>query len=457
MSKSDLPVLIIGAGTGGLALAHGLKGAGIPVEVYERDRHRTGGLQGYRVGISPNGVRSLRDCLPAELFDTFVATTARDYEYFTMFTEQLSTLMTVSARDLRGSDDQDVVRDYSVSRMTLRQVLLTGVEDIVHFDKTFSHYEDHGDTVTAYFEDGSSATGRMLVGADGANSHVRKQYLPHATHTETGLIAIGGKQAITEHNTDLLPGRARHGMSMIFDRRNAFGILHVMEFPWQGNREIKHGIGTTDAELIKRWPGLLFDNTTDYFSWGVSVSREVLPELVHQLDGEELQRLVLRDLIYDWHPNLRALVRDSDPSTTFSLSIRTSDPISAWKPTRITLLGDAVHTMTPGRGAGANTALRDAQVLRDQLVAVRDGTAELIAAIGTYEQDMRQYSAVAVQDSLQGMHDNGLARKPLRRTLAVYGMRAGMRLTDRVPALKRRVVHSMQRSRDSELEQKTRS
>lgn len=452
MSTTDLPVLIIGAGTGGLALAHGLRNAGIPVEVYERDRHRTGGLQGYRVGISPNGVRSLRACLPAELFETFVATTAGDYQYFTMCTEQLRPLLTITARELAGPAGHDVIRDYSVSRMTLRQVLLTGVEDIVHFDKTFAHVEDHGDTVTAHFEDGTCATGRMLVGADGANSRVRKQYLPHATHSETGLIAIGGKQAITDANTDLLQGTARHGMSMIFDRRSTFGILHVMEFPWQQDRSVKHGIGGTDAELIKRWPGLLFDNTTDYFSWGVSASRQVMPDRVREMHGEQLQQFVLRDLVHDWHPNLRTLVRDSDPTTTFALGIRTSDPIAPWRPSRITLLGDAAHTMTPGRGAGANTALRDAQLLRDKLVAARDGAVALIDAIGAYEAAMREYSAVAVKESLQGMHDNGLARKPVRRALATAGMRAGLLLTDRVPVLKRRMVRSIQRTRDSELE-----
>lgn len=453
MSTPDHPVLIIGAGTGGLALAHGLRNAGLPVEVYERDRHRTGGLQGYRVGISPNGVRSLRACLPPELFDTFIATTARDYQFFSMFTERLDPLLTITSRDLNGDDNGDVVRDYSVSRMTLRQVLLTGVEDIVHFDKTFTHYEDNGDTVTAHFADGTSATGRLLIGADGANSRVRKQYLPDATHSETGLVAVGGKQAITADNTGLLPGTARHGMSMIFDKRSTFGILHVMEFPWQGTRELKNGIGATDAELIKQWPGLLFDNTTDYFSWGVSASHQVLPADLHQRDGDELQQLVLRELVADWHPALRELIRDSDPSTTFSLNIRTSDPISAWQPSRITLLGDAAHTMTPGRGAGANTALRDAQLLRDKLIAVRDGSLELIPAVGEFEAAMRDYSAVAVKESLEGMHDNSLARKPIRRALTTAGMRAGMRLTDRVPALKRRMVRSIQRTRDSELAQ----
>ena len=446
----ELPVMIVGAGTGGLALAHGLRRAGIPVRVYERDRTRTGGLQGYRVGISPNGVRSLRGCLPPELFDTFVATTARDYEGFGMYTERFAPLITISSDYLRAQDD--VVKDYSVSRMTLRQVLLTGLDDIVRFDKRFSHFEDNGDSVTAFFENGSSATGRLLVGADGANSRVRKQYLPGATQTETGLIAIGGKQALTDAVRDQLPPAARNAMSMFFDKRGQLGILHVMEFPWRRDGEHQGGIGGTDAELIRRWPGLLFDNTADYVSWGVSASRGLLPADVLEWDGARLQELVWGELMVDWHLTLRALVRDSDPTTTFALSVRTSDPVEPWQPGRVTLLGDAIHTMTPGRGAGANTALRDAALIRDKLVQVRDGGVDLVDAIGAYEQSMRAYSAVAVRESLEFMNDGGTARKPIIGPLTTFGMRTALRITDRVPALKRRMATGMQRVRDSELE-----
>ncbi|WP_020501905.1 FAD-dependent oxidoreductase [Sciscionella marina] len=450
MPENTQPVLVIGGGTGGLALAHGLRQAGIPVQVYERDRHRTGGLQGFRVGISPNGVRALRDCLPPELFDTFIATTAKEYRYYTNMTEQLHPLLTISMDELNGPGTDEVIRDYSVSRMTLRQVLLTGLEDIVHFDKKFSHYTEDGDTVTAHFEDGSSASGGLLVGADGANSRVRKQLLPHAEHHDTGLIAIGGKLAITPENNHLLPGTSRQGMSIITDRRGTFGILHVMEFPWQDDREIKHGIGSSDAELLRDWPGLRFDNTTDYFSWGVSVPSRLAPRDVFQLSGEALQKYVVTELIHDWHPNLRALVRDSDPGASFALTVRTSEPVEAWRPSRITVLGDAAHTMTPGRGAGANTALRDSQVLRDRLVDHRDGTRDLVGAVGAYESAMREYSAVAVRESLENMKDYELDRKPVRRALFTAGMRAGMRLTGKVPAMKRRMVDSMQRTRDSE-------
>nr|UUL71952.1 FAD-binding monooxygenase [Streptomyces tumemacerans] len=77
MTDSPFHVLIIGGGTGGMALAHGLKRAGISFAVYEREETRSSGLHGYRVGINPDGSRALKYLLPPTLFDTFLATCAR--------------------------------------------------------------------------------------------------------------------------------------------------------------------------------------------------------------------------------------------------------------------------------------------------------------------------------------------------------------------------------------------
>lgn len=47
----------------------------------------------------------------------------------------------------------------------------------------------------------------------------------------------------------------------------------------------------------------------------------------------------------------------------------------------VTLLGDALHNMTPFRGMGANMALRDAAALRRALVNVARGEALLLGAL----------------------------------------------------------------------------
>lgn len=453
MSARPLTVIVIGAGTGGMCLAHGLRRAGIDVEVHERDRTRTGGLHGYRVGISPNGARALKACLPDDLFATFVATTARPYDNYTTYTERFRVLMGIDADQMsaggRGGAPED--RDHNVSRMTLRQVLFTGMEDVIRFGRRCTGYTRHPDgRVTAHFADGEDATGDLLVGADGANSAVRGQYLPHARHSETGLLAIGGKVALTGANADLLPDAAMRGMSMLFDRRGQLGIVHAMHMPWTGDGAPAAGPGSTDRALVGRWPGLRYDNTTDHLSWGLSVSRTVAPADTLARRGADLNALALA-LTRDWDPRWRELVATSDPSASIALGVRTSDPLAPWEPSTVTLLGDAAHTMTPGRGAGANTALRDARELRDRLVRVRDGELALVAAVGEYEQLMRRYSALAVRESLEFMNDDGVARRPIIGPLSVFAQRTGMRMVDRLPPVKRRLARGMQRVRDSEL------
>jgi 2-polyprenyl-6-methoxyphenol hydroxylase-like FAD-dependent oxidoreductase len=438
-------VLIIGAGTGGLCLAHGLKRAGISVAVYERDRTRTDGLHGYRVGIDPDGSRALHACLPPELFDTFVATCARAPQYFNMLTEQLAEVLSL---DVRTGDDP-LTNEKSVSRMTLRQVLLTGLEDIVHFDKAFVRYEQTpAGKVTAFFEDGTSATGDLLIGADGSNSRVRRQFLPHARLEDCGIVGIGGKLALTPETKALLPAKVFNGISMVFAPKGFNCIIHVMEFKWDRDG-VKQGIGGNDAELIARWPGLLYDNTTDYIMWGFAAARHRLPADPLHMRGEELIRLTL-DMTKSWHPNLRKLFALADPSTCFPINIRTSVPIEPWPTGTVTLLGDAIHTMTPGRGVGANTALRDAALLCRNLTAARDGTKSLDQAIQEYEAEMRRYGFDAVLKSRQQMDGRDPIHRPVIGRVVLAGMRTGMRFVNAVPPLRRRMAAATLRYRDAD-------
>jgi len=446
MSTSPLHVIIIGAGTGGLCLAHGLQRAGISVAVYERDRTRTDGLQGYRVGIDPDGSRALHACLPPELFDTFVATCARTPQYFNMLTEQLSEMLSLT---LQPNTDP-IISEKSVSRMTLRQVLLTGLEAVVHFDKSFVRYEQTDGKVTAFFEDGTCATGDILVGADGSNSRVRKQLLPQAKLEESGILGIAGKVALTSEIKALLPPKVFNGITMVFAPKGYSCILHVMEFKWDRNG-VKAGIGGTDADLIARWPGLLYDNTTDYVMWGFGAARQRFPVDPLGLSGAQLIELA-REMTAGWHPNLRTLIDRSDPSTCFPLNIRTSVPIAPWPTSAITVLGDAIHTMTPGRGVGANTALRDAALLCRNLIAARDGATSLQQAIHAYEAEMIRYGFAAVLASRKQMDGRDPIHKPVVGRLVLAGMRTGMRFVNAVPPLKRRMADEQLRFRGADRE-----
>ena len=77
------------------------------------------------------------------------------------------------------------------------------------------------------------------------------------------------------------------------------------------------------------------------------------------------------------------------------------------------MLGDAIHAMSPARGSGANTALKDAALLSRLLgTAMADG-ADVVAAIGDYERQMREYGYAAVAASRQAEAETGARRHPL--------------------------------------------
>src|SRR5271155_3983257 len=194
--SNDMRVLVIGGGIGGLCLAQGLKKAGVKVNIYERDRTPSSRLQGFRIHIDPDGSRALHECLPPSLWEVFASTCGDFSQGFTMLSEQLEELM--KFRQHPASADP-VASHRQVSRMSLRQILLAGLGDAVHFEKRFERYERRADgRIVAFFDDGSTAEGDVLVAADGVNSRVRQQYLPGNDPIDTGVISLGGRIRLTD-------------------------------------------------------------------------------------------------------------------------------------------------------------------------------------------------------------------------------------------------------------------
>jgi 2-polyprenyl-6-methoxyphenol hydroxylase-like FAD-dependent oxidoreductase len=69
--------------------------------------------------------------------------------------------------------------------------------------------------------------------------------------------------------------------------------------------------------------------------------------------------------------------------------------------------------MSPARGSGANTALKDAALLCRALTATPADGAGLVPAIGDYEQQMREYGYAAVAASRQAEAETGARRNRL--------------------------------------------
>ncbi len=233
---SDLHVLVIGGGIGGLCLAQGLKKAGISVGVYERDLSSSSRLQGVRIHIDPDGSTALHECLPESLWEIFDSTGGDFSRGFTMLNEKLELLMSFRQPPSMG---EVVARHRSVSRMSLRQILLAGLGDAVHFDKRFERYERRADgRIVAFFEDGSTAEGNVLVAADGVNSRVRQQYLPGNDPVDTGAISLGGRIPLTDGVMAMIPACLLDGPAMVLPSAPA----NLFMAAWKRSTEAKERV-----------------------------------------------------------------------------------------------------------------------------------------------------------------------------------------------------------------------
>src|SRR6516225_6709395 len=249
-------VMIVGAGTGGLCLAQGLKADGIAVEVFERDYSPTDRLQGYRLGVNETGRRALRECLPKALFDKLVACCANPSRAVTFLDHRLNRLLNIEL----GANEQN---DLPVSRISLRGILLEGLDEIVCFGKKFIAFEEApSGAVTARFDDGSTATGDVLVGADGASSRVRRQLLPHAERIETGIFAVSGKIAMTEAVRRTTPQAFLLGPTLVLGPRGRFMFGSAVEYE---NPEDKAHGGLKSPSTSP--PGELPSDREQYVMW----------------------------------------------------------------------------------------------------------------------------------------------------------------------------------------------
>jgi salicylate hydroxylase len=415
-------IIIIGGGIGGLTLAQGLVKAGISVAVYERDRTPSDRVQGYRVHINPTGSRALHDCLPPHRFDAFDRTCGRPGRGIRFLTERMGVLLSVG-HDLVPQCDA-IGKHRSVSRISLRQVLLSGLDGIVHFGKTFARYEERGERVIAHFEDGTTAAGDVLVAADGGGSLVRRQFLPHAERIDTGVIGIAGKVFLDGGNRNRIAPELLDGMALV-SAKGGYSLFVALQ-------EINHANDDVATDLLGDGSGH-FDNRRSYLMWALGAQRHKLGLNggAEELQGEPLRAIALNAMAA-WDERFKTLVRLADAGTINAIAMRTARPVAPWPTQRITLIGDAIHSMTPYRGIGANIALKDAVRLRDALVEADRGERNLIDAINGYEAGMINYGFEAVRNSLRAMQQT-TTDSAVSRLLS----RAAFRAIDRLPPVKR--------------------
>jgi 2-polyprenyl-6-methoxyphenol hydroxylase-like FAD-dependent oxidoreductase len=241
---------------------------------------------------------------------------------------------------------------------------------------------------------------------------VARQLLPQARRIDTGLVCISGRYPLDPESRGETPGAVLRGPTLIMGPPGLFMFGSAIDYP---------------PEAVT-----LYDHD-EYVMWGFSTRREAwnLPCAPEQLDAETGRALVLEHMTH-WAPALRRMVERADPAFMTAFAIKTSVPVDAWQTRNVTVLGDALHNMTPFRGKGANTALRDAHALRDALVSVASGRAELIPTLALFEREMIDYGFAAVRASLANME-----RLHSHSPLARFATKSMFHLFDVIPPLQK--------------------
>ena len=176
--------------------------------------------------------------------------------------------------------------------------------------------------------------------------------------------------------------RAHKWMTLILDKTPMTQTLDIDETPLTCLLE---PVRFVDNEYRSQAP-------SDYMYWVLIARADVFglsTEKLLSLSAQEAADMSLK-LTEEWDPSIRALFEHQDVKQTSALRISTAKPeIPAWDTNpRVTLIGDAVHCMSPCGGVGAITAMMDAATLAEHL---RDGGFSK-ANIAQYEAKMRVYA-----------------------------------------------------------------
>jgi len=312
-------VAIIGAGIGGLTAALALIRQGIGVDVYEQAPELK--ELGAGVQISSNGTRVLDALgLGAEAERLGVVVAGKEIRLW-------STGQTWKLFDLGAVSIERYGFPYMMfHRGDLHAVLLDAIRrerpDAIHLDHKCVGLTQNADSVTIEFERGDPASAPLVIGADGVQSRVRLAVFGADRPEFTGIVAW----------RVLVPReRVPNGIRLNVGTNWVGPGGHCVHYPVRGG-------------ALLNFVGLLERDDWRVESWTVQGSAD---EFCNDFRN--------------WHPDIHATIRSGDTPYKWALFAR--PPMPSWTEGRVTLLGDACHSMLPMMAQGAVMALEDGLVL----------------------------------------------------------------------------------------------
>lgn len=416
-SKNDFKVLVIGGGNCGLAIATGLKKAGIDYTVFERDsehdfKHKTrdwGMLLHW-------GTEHLEALLPEHL-------KARIREpRVDPANEEMAPTPYINGKtgEIIGTVPTKIIT--RVSRSKLRRFLTEGEDLDIEYSKILSTIQADraAGIVRVTFTDGTSATGNQLIGADGSRSVVRKYLL--------------GSELAAPQTTDytfINFSGAKYTAEQARACRVYNPIVKLCFHPDIPGTSLLAALDCYSSDPSE-W------KMQNYTCWWGPPYADDLRDAKVRLDfyrkhmGQMCEPFRMAALAgIETDDKLEAGVTEENGYGHAFVPVY---PGQQWPPVTqdggengikwdnhdglVTLAGDAAHSMLPDRGQGLNNAMADARLLVDAIIsAVVEKKSTLGEAVTAYDDEMRPRGAKEVKlsysQALATRDFNSVANSPI--------------------------------------------
>ncbi|MFH0297267.1 3-hydroxybenzoate 6-monooxygenase [Bradyrhizobium sp. 31Argb] len=322
MAKDSQPVLIAGGGIGGLAAALGLAQRGIRSILLEKAA--TLGEIGAGIQLGPNAFHA---------FDYLgVGEAARR---MAVYIDQLRLMDALTAEEISHVDLREPFRvrfgnPYAVvHRGDLHGVFLRACREHglieLRVSSEVTGYEQDGASVTALLATGECVTGRLLIGADGLWSNIRKQV------TSDGPPRVSGHTTYRSViPTEEMPEDLRWNAATLW----AGPKCHIVHYP------------------LSDWK---------VFNLVVTYHNDAPEPVAGKPVGDEEVMQGFRHV----HERAQSIIRHGKNWRLWVLCDR--DPNERWIDGRVALLGDAAHPMLQYFAQGACQAMEDAVCLSHML------------------------------------------------------------------------------------------
>ncbi|KAF9144978.1 hypothetical protein BGX30_010800 [Mortierella sp. GBA39] len=379
-------VLIVGAGLAGLLLAIALQKANIPFEIYERSKfvRPLGGIMALNAGIFP-ALEQLG--VYEELLEISIPSVG-----FNIYSGDMSTIALLKIKGEKELVGYDRV---VFARPEFYQLLLSKVPaERIHYNKKVVSVIQTKDDVTISCADGTSCSGDILVGADGAYSGVRQEMfkqmqkenvLPVSDTQELNkgyVCMVGttrpldptdypGLDAETSSAYQIIGKNTHYSWSAFSVLGNRIGWNVVSQLATlEQSAEAKFG----NAEWGPEANEAMINDAKDFL---IPFGNTTMGELINATPTENISRVYLEDKLFE-----------------------------SWHHGRVVLIGDACHKLLPSSGQGAVTSMQDAVVLASCLYDLTSLTSEGIhEAFQAYRKEQfphvkEQYEASQINAKL---------------------------------------------------------